>query len=73
MDPTCFVLYVVLTAVLWVFCFAQLMTLGDDLFPGRLDKVLWVAAFVLVFPLAPFAFMWWKRMMLGMRAEEMKQ
>jgi hypothetical protein len=70
MEPFYVFLLVLFLILLWIFQFAQLMTLGDELFPGRFDKTLWAAAFILVFPVAPFAFMWWKRIMLGMRAAE---
>ena len=49
-------------AVIWVFQFAMLMALDDKSFPGAYDKLIWAAAFLLVFPVAPFAFMLWKSM-----------
>lgn len=50
----------VVIAGVWFYQFVQLMLLSDSDFPGKHDKILWVAAFVLVFVLAPFAFLWWK-------------
>jgi len=47
-------------ALVWIYQFIQLMLLSDADFPGKHDKILWTAAFVLVFPIAPFAFLWWK-------------
>lgn len=47
-------------ALVWIYQFIQLMLLSDADFPGKHDKILWAAAFVLVFPIAPFAFLWWK-------------
>ena len=47
-------------AIFWVYQFVQLMLLEDHWFPGRYDKALWVGAFVLVFPVTPFAFLMWK-------------
>jgi hypothetical protein len=47
-------------AIFWTWQFVQLMLLEDRFFPGRFDKLLWGAAFVLVVPLAPFAFRAWK-------------
>lgn len=47
-------------AIFWIVEFVQLMLLEDDLFPGRHDKLAWIAAFVILAPLAPFAFMMWK-------------
>jgi hypothetical protein len=49
-----------LIALVWIYQFIQLMLLSDVDFPGRHDKILWVAAFVLAPPVAPFAFLWWK-------------
>jgi len=46
--------------IFWVWQFVQLMLLEDTLFPGRFDKILWAAAFILLSPLAPFAFRAWK-------------
>jgi len=56
-------------AIFWVYQFVQLMLLEDRWFPGRFDKALWVGVFVLIFPLAPFAFLMWKA---GRRAEASK-
>lgn len=67
-----FLVFLVLILV-WIIQFSQLMTLGDDVFPGRYDKVLWVVAFVAVSPLAPFAFMWWKQILVALRKEEKGQ
>jgi len=49
-----------LIMVVWVYQFVQLMLLADSDFPGKHDKALWVAAFILVCVIAPFAFLWWK-------------
>lgn len=54
------VLFVGSLLIIWPYQFAQLMILSDENFPGSYDKILWVVAFILVFPLAPFAFMAWK-------------
>jgi hypothetical protein len=58
-------LTLILTAMLafvifWIVQFVQLMLLEDDLFPGPYDKLVWAAAFVILAPLAPFAFLAWK-------------
>lgn len=59
-DPSeFFVVYLVL-AVVWVMQFAFFMALDDRSFPGSHDKLIWAAAFLLAFPVAPFAFMVWK-------------
>lgn len=47
-------------AVLWVFQFAALMSLEDGELPGKFSRFGWVAGFVVVWPLAPFAFMLWR-------------
>jgi hypothetical protein len=44
----------------WIREFAELMLLEDRLFSGRFDKIIWAAVFVMVAPLAPFAFCVWK-------------
>ena len=62
---------VVFWAVFWVYQFVQLMLLSDSDFPGKHDKVLWGAAFVLAFPVAPFAFLWWKTVYRMMRQKEL--
>ena len=49
-----------LIVLVWIYQFIQLMLLSDADFPGKHDKILWAAAFVLVAPVAPFAFLWWK-------------
>jgi len=54
-------------AIFWLYQFVQLMLLEDSLFPGCFDKALWVAVFVFVFPLAPFAFLMFKG---GLRAQK---
>ena len=43
----------------WVKRFAELMLLEDALFPGRYDKALWVAAFLVLWFVTPFAFKAW--------------
>jgi len=55
-----FLLVPVVWAAFWVVQFVQLMLLEDELFAGRYDKPLWVAAFLVLAPLAPFAFLVWK-------------
>ncbi len=60
MEPLIVVPIGVAIALVWVYQFIQLMLLSDADFPGSRDKMLWVAAFLLAFPVAPFAFLWWK-------------
>jgi hypothetical protein len=47
-------------AFFWVTQFVQLMLLEDRLFPGKFDKAIWGAAFIVLWPLTPFAFRAWK-------------
>lgn len=51
---------ILLLAVLWIAQFVRLMSLEDDEFHGRFDRYGWIAAFVLIFWLAPIAFMIWR-------------
>ena len=60
----------ILIAVFWLCQFVSLMLLSDSDFPGRHDKILWAAAFILVFLVAPFAFLGWKMAYRTMRQEE---
>ena len=63
----------IVIAIIWVYQLIHLMLLADSDFPGRYDKILWVAAFVCVFLLAPFAFIYWKQAYLSLRSEEREQ
>ena len=45
---------------LWVTQFIQLMLMPENDFPGRQDKLIWGAAFIVMFFFAPFAFWGWK-------------
>ena len=56
-------------AIFWLFQFIQLMLLADSDFPGKHDKILWVAAFICVFLIAPIAFLYWKKAYVAMVAE----
>ncbi len=62
MDLLMFIIpYVgLIIALVWMYQFIQLMLLSDADFPGKHDKILWAAAFVLLFPITPLAFLWWK-------------
>ena len=60
----------IFVSLFWIYQFTQLMLFSDSDFPGRYDKALWVAAFVLAFPLAPFAFYCWRRAMIEVRIVE---
>ncbi len=57
---------VVCYCIVWIYQFVQLMLLTNEDFPGKYDKCLWTAAFILAFVLAPIAFMAWKNAYLAM-------
>jgi hypothetical protein len=60
----------VFLAIFWIYQFTQLMLFSDSDFPGRYDKALWVAAFILACIPAPFAFYFWKRAYIELRNVE---
>lgn len=55
------ILAVVAFAALWVRELVHLMGLGDDVFPGRYDKVLWFAVLVCLPPIGVPAFAIFRR------------
>lgn len=63
----------VLLAIVWVIQFANLMALNDGDFPGQFVRFGWVAGFVLLWPLAPFAFMLWSRRRPGRRTRHRRE
>jgi hypothetical protein len=66
-----FVIVIVALLPLWGYQFIQLMLLSDSDFPGKYDKLAWAAVFTFLFPLAPFAFMYWKQAYVTLRHMEM--
>ena len=58
--PSPLIIAYLFLAVLWIVQFASFMVLEDKTSPGTHDKLIWGAAFLLAFPLAPFAFIVWK-------------
>ncbi|MFQ5748362.1 MAG: hypothetical protein ACE5H3_02760 [Planctomycetota bacterium] len=48
-----------LLALFWSFQFAVLMRLEEERFPGQYVRFGWIAAFLLLWPIAPFAFLLW--------------
>ena len=60
MTPLVVILGICIFCIFWVYQFVQLMLLSEVDFPGKYDKCLWTAAFLIAFPLAPFAFFGWK-------------
>ena len=67
--------YLVITFLIlfWAFQLTQLMMLSDQDFPGRFDKILWVILFLLVSPLAPFLFLYWKSGYVALRVQEREE
>ncbi len=64
-----FVLYGfgVVFLLIWVSQFIQLMLLTDEDFPGKYDKGLWFAAFILLSLIGCGMFIWWKQAYLHER------
>ena len=58
--------------IVWVYQFVQLMMLSEADFPGKYDKCLWTAAFIVAAGLAPFAFLGWKSAYKAMVAAKME-
>ena len=52
---------VIIFAIIWVREIVQLMGLGDDAFPGRHDKMLWLALIVVLPPIGISAFSIFRR------------
>jgi type VI protein secretion system component VasK len=52
-------------AAFWVVQFTELMSLTDDRFTGQYVRLGWVAAFLVLWALAPFAFLFWNRQSRG--------
>ena len=61
------VVVILAICIFWVCQFIQMMLLSEADFPGKYDKCLWTAAFVIVLLLAPFAFFYWKSANEAMR------
>jgi hypothetical protein len=59
--------------LVWIYQFIQLMLLSEGDFPARHDKIVWATAFIVIFPFAPFAFIFWKRAYLSMREKLMRE
>ncbi|MBN2686370.1 MAG: hypothetical protein JXR40_13900 [Pontiellaceae bacterium] len=58
---------IILYAAFWCYQFSDLMMLSDRQFFGKYDKIIWAAAFIIVSPLAPFAYLFWKKAVEGLR------
>ena len=73
MDSVLWTIVGVILCIFWVYQFVQLMLLSEVDFPGKHDKCLWTAAFLLTFPFAPFAFFGWKFAYKAMLLDSMKE
>ncbi len=60
MEPAILTGIAILFCIFWIYQFVQLMLLSEIDFPGKYDKCLWTAGFILTFVVAPFAFLGWK-------------
>ena len=47
--------------IFWCCQFVLLMLMEDGLFPGAYDKLIWGIAFIFIAPLAPIAFVFWRK------------
>jgi hypothetical protein len=63
-------LLLLLLAFVWAYQFVFLMLMKDDLFPGRSDKLIWGIAFCIMFPVTPFAFIYWRRTALRLKVTD---
>ena len=70
MEAAVLIVVVLVVCIVWVYQFVQLMMLSEADFPGRYDKCLWTAAFIVAAGLAPFAFYGWKSAYKAMLAAE---
>ena len=73
MGAAVLLLIVLAILVFWVYEFIQVMLLADADFPGKHDKILWVAAFIVLPVMAPFAFYAWKAAYLQSKIAERYQ
>ncbi len=55
------VVFAIVLAIIWIAEFVRLMSAADEAFPGQYVRLAWVAAFLVCWPLAPFAFLYWRR------------
>ncbi len=59
---------VVVFSCFWAFQFMQLMSLSDEDFPGRHDKILWVIGMVFGNFAGALAFFLWKKLMVQVQS-----
>jgi hypothetical protein len=59
--PILFALVILLLLLIfWIFQFVELMSLDDERFPGVYARLGWVAAFIVLWMVTPFAFLLWR-------------
>lgn len=54
------ILSAIALVVFWLWQLVSLMRMPDTTFPGRFDKIAWVAILLIAFVLGAFAFLIWK-------------
>ena len=64
-----FVLVILTVFYFWITEFVQLMLLTEQELGGPHDKLIWAAAFIVLFFIAPFAFRAWRHAVLAARPQ----
>jgi hypothetical protein len=52
--------FIIALAWVWIKQFVWMMALDESSFPGKNDKIIWGASFIILPLFAPFAFIMWK-------------
>lgn len=65
MDPLVIILIAVALLVFWLSQMVALMKMKDDAFPGKHDKILWVAALLVASVAGALAFLFWRTVRSG--------
>ena len=65
MDPLAIILIAVTLLTFWLSQMVALMNMKDDAFPGKHDKILWVAVVLIGSFLGALAFLLWRTMRSG--------
>ncbi len=61
LDPGFLLFLTLFFAYLWVTEFVRLMSAKEEAFPGPYVRYAWVAAFLFLWMLTPFAFIYWRK------------
>jgi hypothetical protein len=67
--PIIMLIIAIAFAVFWCYQFIFLMMMEDYLFSDKEDKLIWGLVFALVAPMAPFAFLFWRKTVLSVQKE----